>query len=141
MAGIRRAAVRAWVVVLGGLLVGAGAPGCARECSDANCGTGVTVWWRPDELPATSGYRLCVNDVCDAVTPAPIGGDGRYLAVAPPTGNADRDVSVTLELLDDDGTRIALLRGSGERTGRCCPGVELHPGTAGRLVVQSLQGG
>ena len=81
------------------------------------------VWWEPGTLSESGRYELCIDGECETVEPARIGGEGRLLGVAPAAAIGESEVDV--RLIVDDGGRTRELRGSGTKTGSCCPGVEL----------------
>jgi hypothetical protein len=111
----------------------ASACGDGGGCGDVNCGSGVLVWWSPGDIPDAPGHRLCIDGECERREPAPIGSDGSLLSVAPSTARGSSEPSVRLELLDDRGATIATYAGSGRKSGDCCPGLYLHPTSAGTL--------
>lgn len=109
--------------------------GCTSSaCGD--CGSGVAVWWQPGDLPESGRYELCVNGRCETVEPAPFGGAGQLRYVAPETATAQREVDVRLLVRDDAGVLARELRGSGAKSGSCCPGIEFMVGSSDVLVVR-----
>ncbi|MEZ5181820.1 MAG: hypothetical protein R2702_08105 [Acidimicrobiales bacterium] len=109
--------------------------GCtSTACGD--CGSGVAVWWRPGDLPAGGTFELCVNDACEVVEPAPLGGDGRLLGVSPSAATGERQVGVLLTVRDESGEIVRQLGGAGRKVGDCCPGIELRAGAGDRLTVE-----
>lgn len=109
--------------------------GCTSSaCGD--CGSGVAVWWQPGDLPESGRYELCVNGRCETVEPAAFGGAGRLLYVAPEAATAQRKVDVRLLVRDGDGVLVRDLRGSGAKSGSCCPGIEFMVGSSDVLVVK-----
>ena len=107
-------------------------------CGNLHCGSGVLVWWSPGDVPDAASHQLCVNGACESVEPAAVGSAGQYLSVAPASGIADDDVTVDLELHDDQGAKVAVFSGAGHKTGRCCSGVAFRVTSAGELVVDSF---
>jgi hypothetical protein len=95
-----------------------------------NCGGGLQVWWSPGDIPDAPGHRLCIDGTCDLVDPSPLS-DGNLLVGA--SAAVDTELSVRLELLDDQGAITATYAGSGTRSGDCCPALSLHPTSAGTL--------
>jgi hypothetical protein len=115
----------------------AAALGCGEDCSNANCGTGVFVWWMPGDIPDAVAHQLCVDDACEPVEPH-TGAGGGVLSVAPSSGTTASDVVVRLELLDDRGRVTDVLAGGGTKSGGCCPGIELRATEAGSLEPESI---
>jgi hypothetical protein len=129
--------MRVVIAALALVAVSGATSGCAEACA-LSCGTGVHVWWLRGDVPEAASYRLCVNGSCGVVEPSPIGGAAQYLGVGPRDASADRHVRVRPELLDEAGAPTAAFTGEGDKTGRCCPGVEMRVRADGSLVVDQL---
>jgi hypothetical protein len=129
-----RRGILAVVVVLAPLVTAAG---CGGGCGDVNCGSGIVVWWAPEDVPEAASYLLCVDGDCEFVEPVPMGA-GDDPRVAPGVNRSKHDVDVELELRDHEGSQVAVFRGTGSKSGRCCPGVAFRATADGELVVDSV---
>jgi hypothetical protein len=104
--------------------------GCADSCGDVNCGSGLSVSWRRQDLPSAHSYVLCVNGSCHVVVAQVRKG---RVSVAPGVAPALK-VQVELRLRNADKKVVASYRGGGTRTGRCCRYLQLHAQRGGQLV-------
>jgi hypothetical protein len=96
------------------------------------------VWWRPDEIPSASTYRLCIDDSCEPVEPRRVGRAREILEVEPAGASGDKHVTVRLELLDSRGQVVEVFRGEGDKSGGCCPFIGFRAAD-GALTVDSSQ--
>lgn len=117
------------VVMAGGTITG-----CDDACG-ANCGTGISVWWSPADVREAAGYRLCIDEVCEPVTPIIAGGEGQYFRVSPAAADEDRDVVVRFETLNAAGEVVQAFFGEGRKEGGCCPSVSFFVDPDGTLDV------
>src|SRR5262249_7725387 len=135
--------------VANGLLVFAFVPSVfvsSTACSDLSCanvesGSGVEVRWSPNELPPdATPSRMCVNGACEGVSAVHLYGTKPDMVAAWQGSSPPRmHVRMRLELVDATGHRVAVFRGEGQRSGRCCPSVGFRPTATGSLAVDRGQ--
>lgn len=100
-------------------LVAIPANSCSDSCGDVNCGSGVALSWRDEDLPAgVAAVQLCVDGVCEEPEP-PTG------TAAPGSAPRVEDITVELRLLDADAGVVDTWVWTGDREGDCCPFADL----------------
>lgn len=104
-------------------LVATASTGCGDNCGMVNCsGDNVAVWWSPGDVDAAAQYRICLDDLCEAVLPEAYGAH-----VLASVAGGKQNQEVRFQVVDPTGSQVlAEYSGTAHISGRCCPGAEMR---------------